>query len=279
MNIGIRLHDTSGATLEEHLRAAKAQGFTCAHVALSKTIPGFSMGDAPRLLTPAFAEELRALFEDCGIGIAVLGCYLNLATPDPEAYARNVACYQAHLRFAKWLGARCVGTETGAPNTGYKTEPACFTDEALALIIERLKPVVETAVREDVSLALEPVCRHIVSTPERMSAVLSAYPEEQVQVILDAVNLLNPANCDQAEAIIADSIRRFAGRITVLHMKDYAVVPGKADVKAIAAGTGCMRYGALLRLARERDLPMTLENTVPDNAETARRFLEDYQGE
>ena len=38
MNIGIRLHDTKGTTLEEHLQSAKAQGFTCVHLALQKTI-------------------------------------------------------------------------------------------------------------------------------------------------------------------------------------------------------------------------------------------------
>ena len=43
MNIGIRLHDTAGSNLAEHLAAAKAQGFTCVHLALAKLIPGFSM--------------------------------------------------------------------------------------------------------------------------------------------------------------------------------------------------------------------------------------------
>ena len=40
MNIGIRLHDTAGTNLAEHLAAARAQGFTCVHLALGKLIPG-----------------------------------------------------------------------------------------------------------------------------------------------------------------------------------------------------------------------------------------------
>jgi sugar phosphate isomerase/epimerase len=63
MNIGIRLHDTKGTTLEEHLQSAKAQGFTCVHLALQKTIPGFSMNDAPSLLTDDLAREVRGLLE------------------------------------------------------------------------------------------------------------------------------------------------------------------------------------------------------------------------
>jgi len=46
MNIGIRLHDTAPGTLEQRLGFAKAQGFSCAHLALSKVIDGFSMDDA-----------------------------------------------------------------------------------------------------------------------------------------------------------------------------------------------------------------------------------------
>ena len=50
MEIGIRLHDTSGSNLEEHLRNAREQGFSCVHIAMSKVVPGFKMADAPELL-------------------------------------------------------------------------------------------------------------------------------------------------------------------------------------------------------------------------------------
>ena len=36
-----------------------------------------------------------------------------------------------------------------------------------------------------------------------------------------------------------------------------------------------MKYGPLLKLARERNLPMTLEDTKPDNAEETRLWLEE----
>ena len=41
MQIGIRLHDTISASLEERLKFIKEQGFSCAHVALSKVITSF----------------------------------------------------------------------------------------------------------------------------------------------------------------------------------------------------------------------------------------------
>ena len=56
MNIGIRLHDTAPGTLKERLQFAKAQGFSCAHIALAMTVAGFSMQEAPEKLTPEFAH-------------------------------------------------------------------------------------------------------------------------------------------------------------------------------------------------------------------------------
>ena len=35
-----------------------------------------------------------------------------------------------------------------------------------------------------------------------------------------------------------------------------------------------MRYEQLLAFGKAKDIPMTLENTVPDNAEAARLYLE-----
>lgn len=275
MNLGIRLHDTAGSTLEEHLKSAREQGFSCAHIALSKTIPGFSMKDAPALLTDSLAAEVRALLDKFSMECAVLGCYLNLVTPDETELAHTVECYKAHLRFARAIGAGVVGTETGAPNTAYATCPECWTEESLQLFIDRLRPVVRYAEEVGSIIAIEPVCRHIVSTPERARRVLDAIDSPALQIILDTVNLLTPENHTRCNELIDESVRLFGNRIRVLHMKDYHIVPGKADVQSIACGTGCMEYTRLLAFARSHPgLPMTLENTVPSNAEAARLFLE-----
>ena len=276
MNIGIRLHDTKGTTLEEHLQSAKAQGFTCVHLALQKTIPGFSMNDAPSLLTDDLAREVRGLLEKYDLQCAVLGCYLNLATPDMDAYRHTADIYRAHLDFAAKIGALCVGTETGAPNTGYKTEPACWTEESLNLFIDRVRPIVEHAEKAGVSLAIEPVCRHIVSTPARARKVLDAIPSGQLKIILDTVNLLTPENYPQAETFIQESFQLFGDKILVLHLKDFKPVEGMTDLMPVccACGLGVMKYKSLLKFGSEHNLPMTLEDTRPENAEQARVFLE-----
>ncbi|MBQ8161934.1 MAG: sugar phosphate isomerase/epimerase [Clostridia bacterium] len=282
MNIGIRLHDTSGTTLREHLQSAKAQGFSCVHLALSKTVPGFSMKDAPALMTDDFAREVSDALQETGLQCAVLGCYLNPAVPDEGAWQDTLAIYRAHLAFARKIGALCVGTETGAPNMAYKTEPACWTEEALELTTSRLGQIVKAAEEEDALFAIEPVCRHIVSTPERAKKVLDALPSDHLRIILDAVNLLTPQNLPQADQVIRTSIRLFGDKILVLHMKDVISEEGATDLGHLsrACGLGTLNYTDLLSYALAHPgIPMTLEDTKPDNAVAARLFLEEKAAE
>ena len=271
MNIGIRLHDTRPGTLYERLMYAKGQGFTCAHIAMSKVTDGFDMMDAPHLLTEERAVSVKADLERSGLSCAVLGCYLCVATPDEDERRAVHDVYRAHLRFARLIGAGCVGTETFAHA---KSPFAPQSEEGFAFFLECLKPLARAAEEEGTILAVEPVIWHIVSTPEKAERMLEAVPSANLRIILDSVNLLSGENAPRADDIVAEAVRRLGDRICVLHMKDYKALPGEARVRSMACGQGVMDYRRLLAFARERSLPMTLEDTAPDNAERARLYLE-----
>ncbi len=274
MNIGIRLHDTAEGTLKERLTYARNQGFSCAHVALSKVLDGFSMQDAPSLLTEDFARSVRRDFEETGMECAVLGCYLNLADPDPERRAATLEIYKAHLRFAAWIGAGVVGTETYAnPDSVFTDAPAPESEEAFRFFTDCLRPAVRYAEETDTVLAVEPVYYHIISTPERARRMLEEIGSDHLRIILDAVNLIGPETAGRLEEIIRNAVTLLGDRVRVLHMKDFTVTP-EGRQEACACGLGMMRYEMLLGFAQARSLPMTLENTTPENAESARLFLE-----
>ncbi len=272
MNIGIRLHDTRPGTLRERLGYAAAQGFSCVQLAMGKAVPGFKMAESPVLLTKDLAAEVRQELEQANMECAVLGCYLKIAAADAEEAARVREIYRAHLRFAAMIGARCVGTETppaeGPEGTG------CRTEEYYRLLIDRLRPIVREAEEQGTILAIEPVCTHIIYSAEKAERMLEDLGSDRVQIILDAVNLIDSVHAEQAESLIEDAIRRLGDRVCVLHMKDFVPAPGEIRPKPVPCGQGQMKYGTLLKLARNRDLPMTLENTTPENAEETRKFLE-----
>lgn len=113
IQFGLRLHDAEKLPLEQVLPLVRQRGFTCAHLALSKSLK--EVPNTPSALTPGYAAYLRRLFAQNGIDIAVLGNYLNLAHPDEDALHAIQEKYYAHIRFASLLGCGMVGTETGAP--------------------------------------------------------------------------------------------------------------------------------------------------------------------
>ena len=272
MQLGIRVHDGEKLPLEELLPILKSRGFKCGHIALSKSISQYSVG-VPAL-TPGLAMYLRKLFAANDLDIAVLGCYLNLATPDADALKANTERYMANIRFASHLGCGVVGTETGAPNKEYKYEPACHTDEALETFITNLRPVVEYAEKMGVILAIEPVWKHIVYSPKRARIVLDRISSPNLQIIFDPVNLLCYNNYKDRDAIFAEAMELLGKDIAVVHIKDFVVKDN--DLVSVAAGQGEMNYDEIIKFIKKEKpyIHVTLENTVPENAEESRKLIQ-----
>lgn len=278
LQLGIRLHDVNAGlapelqTLEARAEKARQEGFSCVHVALGKTIKGVTFDDCA--LTEGLAMYVRRVFAKHDLDVAVLGCYLNLAHPDPDKLADIQSRYYGHLRAAALMGAGVVGTETGAPNGEYKLDANTHTEEALETFIRGLAPVVECAEHWGVSVAIEPVWSHIVCNADRAVKVLRAIQSPNLRIILDPVNLLSPENVDQRDAVIGEAMEKLAEHIAVVHLKDY--VRRGNDLPAVAAGLGEMDYTEILRFmkARKPYIQATLENTTNDNAQAAREFIQ-----
>ena len=283
MQLGIRLHDIHTKlgpefqTMEMRAQTAREEGFTCVHLAYSKVIKGYTFDDCA--LTEGLAKYTRRVFEGQGLDVAVLGCYLNLAHPDPDKLKEIQSRYYGHLRVASLLGAGVVGTETGAPNVQYKMDANTHSEEALDTFIRGLAPVVERAEKCGVTMAIEPVWKHIVYNPDRAVKVLEAIQSPNLRIIFDPVNLLYPGNLDERDKVIGEAMEKLCDRIAVVHLKD--CVPDGDDLKSIAAGTGVMDYREILKFmkARKPYIHATMENTTDENAVSSRMYLQEiYDG-
>ena len=272
MQLGIRLHDTKKLPFEERIADVRELGFKCGHMALGKVIDEFSTKD--EALTPGLAMYIKNVFAKNNVDIAVLGCYLNLATPNEEQLKQNVHRYMAHIRFASWLGCGVVGTETGCPNETYSYVPECHNEESLQLFIRNLRPVVEYAEKMGVVIAIEPVAKHIVSTPVRARRVLDEINSPNLQIILDPVNLLAEWNYQDAKKVVDEAIELLGDDVAMVHIKDYVIVDGK--LRSVAAGTGEMDYTSLIKWMKEKKpyIHATLEDTNPGNNLQARDYIQ-----
>ncbi len=271
LNLGMRLHDTPQMGLEERLAYIERQGFTCAHAALGRLLEGEDFADAA--LTPGLAMALKRMFWAHGIDFAVLGCYLNLANPDPGQLAAIQKRYKSHIRFAALAGCGVVGTETGAPNTEYRYVPESHSEEALRAFMDGLRPVVEYAEKMGVIVAIEPVFTHIVYTPQIARRVLDEIGSPNLQIIFDPVNLLHISNYENRTQIVRDAIELLGEDIAVMHIKDFKV--GEGELIQTAAGEGIMEYEEILRFVKTKKpfIQCTLEETIPENARKAAEYI------
>lgn len=278
MQIGIRLHDVNAGlapelqTMESRASKAKEEGFSCVHLAFSKVIKGVTFDACA--LNEGLAAYSKRVFEREGLDVAVLGCYLNLAHPDPEKLKEIQERYYGHIRVASLMGACVVGTETGAPNAEYKLDANTHTEEALETFIRGLAPVVECAENYGVTMAIEPVWNHIVYNADRALKVLRAVQSRNLRIIFDPVNLLYTGNADKRDYVFCDAMEKLADHIAVVHLKDY--VPEDGKLKSIAAGTGEMDYREILHFmkARKPYIHATLENTTNENAVGSRELIQ-----
>ena len=278
LQVGIRLHDVNNngnpeeKTMQARAEKAKLEGFSCVHLAYQKVMGQVCFDDAA--LNEGLACYTKRVFRQQGLDIAVLGCYLNLAHPDPEELAKIKSRYFGHLRVAALAGCSVVGTEIGAPNAQYKLDGATHSKEALDTFIRNLSEVVERAEHWGVSMAIEPVWNHIVYNADRAVEVLKAIQSPNLRIILDLVNLLCLENADGREAIFEDAMEKLCDHIAVVHLKDFVRREGK--LISVAAGTGEMQYESILRFVKARKpfLQATLENTTNENAVQAREFIQ-----
>ncbi len=272
MQLGIRLHDTKKLCFEERIADVSQLGFKCGHLALAKVIDEFPTTD--EALTPGLAMYLKNVFAKNNVDIAVLGCYLNLANPNPEKLAQITHRYMAHIRFASWLGCGVVGTETGAPNETYTHVPECHGEEALQTFINNLRPVVKYAEQMGVVMAIEPVWKHIVCNPKRARRVLDEINSPNLQIILDPVNLLDICNYQDQVAIVDEAIELLGPDVAMVHLKDFVVEDGK--LVSVGAGLGQMDYTSVIKFMKTRKpfIHATLENTTPENNIQVKEFIQ-----
>ena len=272
MQLGIRLHDTKKLPFEERIADVNQLGFKCGHLALAKVISEFPTTD--EALTPGLAMYIKNVFDKNHVDIAVLGCYLNLANPNPEKLAQITHRYMAHIRFASWLGCGVVGTETGAPNETYTHVPECHGEEALKTFITNLRPVVKYAEQMGVVFAIEPVWKHIVCNPVRARRVLDEIASPNLQIILDPVNLLDICNYKDQVAIVDEAIELLGPDVAMVHLKDFVVEDNK--LVSVGAGLGQMDYTSVMKFMKTRKpfIHATLENTTPENNLQVKAFIE-----
>lgn len=271
LTFGVRAHDMDKVPFEELISDIHERDINYIQLALKKSITEFNVNN--EALTPGLATYMKNILEKYHVNVAVLGCYLNLATPDVMELKKNIETYKANIRFAKYLGCGMVGTETGALNTEYQFAPKNLSEEALEIFIHNLSSIVEYAEKLGVIIGIEPVVTHIVSSVERARKVLDRIESPNLQIIFDPVNLISVDNYITQDKMMEEAFDLLGENISVIHIKDFVIEGNEKKKKPI--GKGMLHYEKLLSLLKIHKpyIQILMEDIEPSYIKEAKDYL------
>ena len=238
MNIGVRAHDYGRHTPEELTSLLKNAGFDSCQLAMSKALEG--MDASVGRLNPGLCYSIRRVFEQSGIQISVLGCYIEPSLPDDEARAKQVARFREHVMYARQLGANVVGTET----TNFRDMDEGERSVRFGYLVDSVGQMVEAAERYGMIVGIEPVSVHTLNTPELTARLLDIIASDNLQIIFDPVNLITLENIEHQDQLLDRCFDAFGDRIVALHCKDVLVKDGQ--LQRTILGEGWLNYGKLM---------------------------------
>jgi len=278
LNLGLRAHDFG--TCDADLLAAKIakSGAKCVQLALSKALPGEPM--LPSDLGETGIKSVAEAFHSRNLQIAVLGCYIDMVTPDLSAREVALQRHEAHLDIADHFACGIVGTETGSP-LPYLEKSANGREEAFRVALSSLLRLIRKAEEvPGVIVGVEAVAdHHALSSAEHMRQLIDTAASDSLGVIFDPVNLVPKQGVANMDDFLDDCFEKFGKHIVAVHAKDYHMVKEgdvQRKVDPMPAGHGELDWQGVLRRLKDygkADVPILLEETGPGLAENAFDYL------
>lgn len=269
ISFGFRGHDFPDNEISALVRRCRDLEVTHLQLALRKSFPDLIQDG---VFSPGLARHLKTELERGGVAVSVLGCYINPIHPDEQTRQTEVSRFCEMLRFAKYMGADMVGTETG--NLG-KTPEDNRTASVYQTFMQSMRQIVSCAEKLGVMVGVEGVAHHTIHCPKKMRQFLDEIDSPNVSVIFDAVNLIDTANAARQEEMMDEAFALFGERISVIHLKDYTVRNGIKQ--AAEVGEGDLNFEHLFALCKKNKpyIHAVAEGIPPEKVEKTRRFLQE----
>lgn len=246
IQFGMRAHDyCEPGRLDEVLDDLQQGGIHLIQLALEKSITDydFSLGH----YSAGFAHYLGEQLKKRDIQVAVLGCYINPVIPDEKLRKAETDRFIERLKYAKRMNAHMVGTETGRFSLDMSVTPLTESEECYRLLLDSFSKIVDAAEALGVTVGVEGVFDHTLSTPEKMDRFLKDLASPAVEVILDDANLIAPWTTEPGKQseIIDKAFYYYGDRISVLHLKDCVFKDGVQS--CTRPGEGLIDYTSLMK--------------------------------
>ncbi|WP_240415829.1 sugar phosphate isomerase/epimerase family protein [Paenibacillus periandrae] len=270
MSVGILAHNVGAQPFAQLAAKVASYRFDYVQLALSKAITDVdcSLGK----LSPGLANAIGEAFDKQGVGIPVLGCYMDLIELDDTKWRHNVDRFKEHLRYARQFGASIVATETGVPVIQEH-------DRNWRRLRSAVEEMAEEAEKFGIMIGLEVASRHIVGTARDLAQLIDEVPSSNIGVVMDPCNLMTQDNYEGQHEIMQEAFRLLGHRVVSAHSKDIKL-DADGKLQTVSSGQGILNYPMFIELLNQHK-PLsyiTLENAQEPYTSDARDFVLKQRG-
>jgi sugar phosphate isomerase/epimerase len=190
----------------------------------------------------------------------------TLMTADPQARARRIKFYRNAIDIAHELESDCVSIWSGT------LRDSLVDDAAFERLIDGLRQVCDYADSKGVAIGFEPEPGMFIDRMERFERLLERFDASPLKLTLDIGHL----HC-MGDIPIAESIRRWSGRLVNMHIEDMRrgvhehlmFGEGEIDFRPVIAELKAVNYQGLVQVELSRH-----SHIAPEAARQAFEFLE-----
>lgn len=264
---GVRAHDYPKGQPRELLTAIAADGWQSIQLAPGKALEGLE--SAEHISGKLLAQTINAMREN-ELELGVYGAYLELGFVDEQSRRGQTKRFTAQLEIAKALGAHCIGSET----TSFAKQPQASQKDALRALYSSLEEILPQAQQLGMTVAVEPVWYHSLSSPELARCLLDDMRSKQLAIIIDPVNLLKASDVETQRGLWDKTVELLGEDVVAIHCKGGRRDAGE-QLKSCLLEQSEAELGYVLRLLNKLPQPLTAfrEEAVPARAEQDIEFL------
>lgn len=263
MNFSMRGHDFDVQSVADVSKKCAQYGIYGVQLVMPKTIPDFKVGS----FTPAYAQRIKADLDENNVKVPVLGCYINPSSTNEQELEANLKRFKEQLKYARFIDAHMVGTETGFVGEKCIAEDN-HTEEAYQHFLKNLRELVSCAEKLGVNVGIEGVKVFVINTPQKMRRMLDDINSPNVLCIFDPVNFIGPDNYTEQEKIIDDAFALYGEEMCAVHLKDF-IIDEDGNMRRVLPTEGILNIRKILTYIKNNkpDMPIVLEEVKEPDLE------------